>query len=385
MSVKTHITYLDSIRGLAALTVICEHYVIAYGLPCETPVCQQILDYSPLHIWWDGSAAVSMFFVLSGLVLSLKYFRAGHHPDMQHFSLNTYLISRLFRIWLPYLVILLISFGIYQHIVEQSVLTTSLPATKWITNMWPGNPLTALDALRESFLLNLPALIVLLPQSWTLNIELVLSLLLPVGLILAERGTTWLVGFTLLVVSLLDVSLFLLHFLLGLLIARHYSVIADYLIRNPWQRRLMLVIGLVLYNSASIFYNVANDTVIWLCSGLGSGLILMFASGSIRTQQILSYPVLRQMGKVSYSAYLTHMAILIGLTPYLLSGLELFTTDRSKLWFGGWLLSVMAVQAISQISYHWLEIPSISVGRRVTDALHRLNAMPAGGARKPNS
>ncbi len=372
MSVKTHITYLDSIRGLAALTVICEHYVIAYGLPCETPLCQQILDYSPLHMWWDGSAAVSMFFVLSGLVLSLKYFRESHHPDMQHFDLNSYLISRLFRIWLPYFVILLISFGLYLHIVGQSVLTSALPATKWITNMWQGNPLNAFDTLRESFLLNLPSLIVLLPQSWTLNIELVLSLLLPVGLILAERGTTWLVGFTLLAVSLLDVSLFLLHFLLGLLIARHYSNVADYLTRNPWQRRLILVIGLVLYNSASIFYNVANDTVIWLGSGLGAGLILMFASGSLRTQQILSYTLLRQMGKVSYSAYLTHMAILIGLTPYILSGLEVLTTERTPLWFGGWLLTVLAVQAVSQLSYHWLEIPSISLGRRVTDAFTAL-------------
>jgi peptidoglycan/LPS O-acetylase OafA/YrhL len=287
---------------------------------------------------------------------------------MQHFELNSYLIGRLFRIWLPYLVVLFISFALYLHIVGQSVLTTALPATKWITNMWPGNPLTAFDALRESFLLNLPSLIVLLPQSWTLNIELVLSLLLPVGLILAERGTAWLVGFTLLATSLLDVSLFLLHFLLGLLIARHYRNIADYLTRNPWQRRLMLVIGLVLYNSASIFYNVANDTLIWLGSGLGAGMILMFASGSLRTQQILSYTLLRQMGKVSYSAYLTHMAILIGLTPYLLSGLEVLTTERTPLWFGGWLLTVLAIQAVSQLSYHWLEIPSISLGRRVTDA-----------------
>lgn len=78
MHQKKHISYLDTIRGLAALTVISEHYVIAYGLPCETPLCQQILDFSPLHIWWDGTAAVSMFFVLSGLVLSIRSCLAKH-------------------------------------------------------------------------------------------------------------------------------------------------------------------------------------------------------------------------------------------------------------------------------------------------------------------
>ena len=44
--------------------------LFAVGLPCENKFCQQVLDYSPLNFWWDGGAAVSMFFVLSSLVLS---------------------------------------------------------------------------------------------------------------------------------------------------------------------------------------------------------------------------------------------------------------------------------------------------------------------------
>jgi hypothetical protein len=33
------------------------------------------MTYAPLRVWWDGAAAVSFFFVLSGLVLSLRHFR----------------------------------------------------------------------------------------------------------------------------------------------------------------------------------------------------------------------------------------------------------------------------------------------------------------------
>jgi len=367
---KTHISYLDTIRGLAALAVISEHFVIAYGLPCEAPLCQQLLDFSPLHIWWDGSAAVSMFFVLSGVVLSLRYFRTGHIPDLSQFHLARFLINRMFRIWLPYLLVLTICAGLFVNVFHGEILKTQLPATDWITGMWHNFPLTPTDMLRESFLLKLPDLIVLLPQAWTLSIELVLSLLLPVGLLLAGRGSSWLVFFGLLATSLLGVSIFLLHFLLGMTIARHYTDLTRYLSGRRWQRRLLLLAGLALYTCGSyVPSGLFGDTAVWLGSGLGAGLILMFVLGSTDAQTLLSQPVLRQIGKVSYSAYLSHMAILICVTPYVLKVLEGFIDNRLALWFGGWLITVACVQGISLCFYHWLEIPSMSLGRRVTDAI----------------
>ena len=377
MSAKTHITYLDSIRGLAALTVINEHFVIAYGLPCENPVCQRILDYSPLHIWWDGGAALSMFFVLSGLVLSLKYFRSGHKPDLHNFNLMPYITGRLFRIWLPYGVIVFISAFLYLHTVESPLLKTLLTPSDWIVDMWRSNPLTAKDMVREGFLPSLPPSVVLLPQAWTLTIELVLSLLLPIGLLLADRGTAWLISFSLYAVFLLGVSPFLLHFLLGLMIARHSTAIAGYLTRSPWQRRGVLLMGLLFYTSASTFPEAFGETVIWLNSGLGAGLIILYALSSARTQQVLSHPVLRQIGKVSYSAYLIHMAILICLTPYLLNVLESYTGYHAGLWFGGWLLTLVIVQLLSLLSYYGLEIPSITLGRKVINAIAAKSARSA--------
>jgi peptidoglycan/LPS O-acetylase OafA/YrhL len=369
VSTKTHVTYLESIRGLAALTVITEHFIIAYGLPCENALCQQILDSYPLNFWWNGSPAVSMFFVLSGLVLSLKYFRFGHSPDLQSFSLNGYIIGRLFRMWLPYCVILLISAGLYLQTIESPMLKTLLPPSDWIVEMWHNHPLTIMDMVRESFLLNLPEMAVLLPQAWTLEIELLLSLLLPVGLLLAERGTAWLIFFALFAVTLLDMSFFLLHFLLGLMIARHYPSIAEYLSRNIWQRWGVLLIGLFLYTSGGVIEGLVGENGVWLASGLGAGLILLFVLGSVRTQTFLSHPALRQIGKVSYSAYLIHMLILLCLTPYLLKWLESLTTHRFGLWLGSYIVTVLIVQLLSLLSYHWLEISSIAIGRRIINGV----------------
>ena len=369
---KTHITYLDSIRGLAAFTVINDHFVTAYDLPCVDSFCKNLLDLTPLHIWWDGSAAVSMFFVLSGLVLSLKYFRLGHQADLNNFKLLPYITGRLFRIWLPYAVILLISAAFYWHTVNSPLLNTALPPTEWIVNMWRNHALTPIAMLRESFLLSLPAMVVLLPQAWTLTIELVLSLLLPIGLLLEKQGSLWLALFSLIAVFLLGVSPFLLHFALGLLIARYYTVMANYLRPKPWLRRFILLLGLLFYTAISTTAHVFGETFMWIVTGLGAGLIIIYTISSHRTQSFLEWPILRQLGKVSYSAYLIHMLILLCLTPFLLTQLELFSSNHLWLWLGAWLLTVISVQLLSLLSYYYIEIPSISLGRKLINGLQKV-------------
>ena len=366
MTNHTHISYLDAIRGLAALTVITEHFIIAYGLPCEADVCQSLFENAPLHIFWDGGAAVSMFFVLSGLVLSLKYFRHANKPDLTRFNLTTYIIGRMFRIWIPYSVVLLISAVLYQATVSHAPLSTLLSATAWINDMWRNNPLTLSDMLREVLLIQLPASIVLLPQAWTLTIELVLSLLMPVGLLLIEKGTRWLLFFALFAVILLGVSAFIGHFIMGLLIARYHKPIIDTLSQQRLQRRLVLLIGLSLY-AAGAYLNsdYINEKLIWFNSGLGAALILIYVLSSSRSQAFLSYPLLSQIGKISYSAYLIHMAVLICITPYWLKALERVTSQHVLLWLIGWLLTLATVHGLSLLFYRFLETPCMALGKYV--------------------
>jgi peptidoglycan/LPS O-acetylase OafA/YrhL len=128
-----HVSYLDSIRGLAALTVINCHYVESHDLPCRGMFCDYLLSETMLHLWWDGQAAVTLFFVLSGLVLSLRYFQHAHPPTLSVAALARYVISRIFRIWPPYLVALGISAAAYDHYQEMAL---SLPDTVPKQNDW---------------------------------------------------------------------------------------------------------------------------------------------------------------------------------------------------------------------------------------------------------
>ncbi|WP_445370364.1 acyltransferase family protein [Methylomonas sp. HW2-6] len=389
MATTTHISYLDTIRGLAALAVISEHFVIAYGLPCQSALCERILDFSPAHIWWDGTAAVSMFFVLSGFVLSLKYFPAGQSPDIGRFELDRFLIGRVCRIWLPYLLVLAISAGLFALHFDRPSLSTRLAPSAWIVDMWHRYPLDFPAMLREAFLPKLPELIVLLPQAWTLSIELVLSLLLPLGLLLSQRGTAWLLFFSTLATGLLGVSLFLWHFVLGLTLARYHLALETRLRGRRPLRYLLLLCGLLLYTSDTLFTaKSVGENTLWLGTGLGAGLILAVFAASPRWQNLLSVAALRQIGRVSYSAYLTHMAVLINLTPHLLIALEHVSHNRLLLWFGGWLGTIITVQGLSLVFYHVLEIPSMVLGRRLAEALrpHRsLTPPPISSVLPPNS
>lgn len=53
---------------------------------------------TPLHLVWAGHEAVILFFILSGFVLSLPYY------NKKNSKYKDYLIKRIFRIYLPYLV-----------------------------------------------------------------------------------------------------------------------------------------------------------------------------------------------------------------------------------------------------------------------------------------
>jgi len=181
------------------------------------------------------------------------------------------------------------------------------------------------------------------------------------------------VFFSLLAIGLLGVSSFLLHFLLGLTIARYLVPIQGYLTAHALQRRLLLLVGLVFYTCATL---VPKEWIgaqgVWMGTGLGAGMVLTFVLASERTQIVLSNPLLRQIGKVSYSTYLIHMAILICLTPYLLSMLEKVSEHRLFLWIGGWLLTIAVVQGLSLLCYRLVEVPSMVAGRWVADSVRPL-------------
>ncbi|RBY86135.1 acyltransferase [Blastococcus sp. TF02A-26] len=100
---------LDGLRGVAALVVVVHHLLLVLpavsdvvdvdGTGAEQPTAwsaQWWLARTPLRLVWAGEEAVLLFFVLSGLVLTLPVLRGWGRRDWM-----SYYARRLVRLYLP--------------------------------------------------------------------------------------------------------------------------------------------------------------------------------------------------------------------------------------------------------------------------------------------
>lgn len=96
----------DGVRALASLMVICGHLVMRLDIDSQRPWLQDLL-----HFVRNWGFAVSGFFVLSGVLLSLPFWRrylAGHAAP----ALGTYTSRRFWRLAPAFWVALLVSFAV---------------------------------------------------------------------------------------------------------------------------------------------------------------------------------------------------------------------------------------------------------------------------------
>lgn len=110
---RKHYLSLDGLRGIAALVVVIYHSMIATprfatirlqpGEQVLTPL-EQLIANTPLRLFWSGTEAVIVFFVLSGFVLSLPFVRTGSYPAPYFYP------RRMLRLYLPAIASLFFAF-----------------------------------------------------------------------------------------------------------------------------------------------------------------------------------------------------------------------------------------------------------------------------------
>ncbi len=118
---KSHIYVLNGIRGIAAIIVILSHSVLMFIQGVDTGVnvekgWQTTLFNFPLTFFYKGNAAVSVFFVLSGVVLSLSCFRKNVNYDY----LRNAALKRYIRLGIPAGVSIAICFALMNSGVFQA-------------------------------------------------------------------------------------------------------------------------------------------------------------------------------------------------------------------------------------------------------------------------
>jgi len=354
---------LESLRGLAALAVCFTHSIAIYRIDNSEAIWTvPIWDQS----FWAGcltlvnaifnpSAAVILFFILSGYVLTQSL---GGEKSLTGKGIAGFYVRRCFRILPMMWAALVLTYAL------SKINHTSPPhqATKFYVAIFQHYfHVTAF--LRNFFLLGFQVS----PVMWTMRVELLGSLLMPA-----------------IVYVLLHCTRSQRLLLLGALCA------VPYFIHNDFQYMVCFYIGALL-TSKDLVAACASRPILLVCSGMaictmlrifnglaspylvetlattaGAALVLLGVLAGPSKFGILETGPFRTVGRLSYSLYLLHPTFL-GLFAVAAFAIGLYPTlsgeAANMLIF---LASVLATLTASAFSHRWIEQPSIALGKVAT-------------------
>jgi len=370
---------LDSLRGLAAITVVAAHliacvpfiFVAVHDRAAASGLGYALL-YTPLRLFVAGNEAVILFFVLSGFVLSLPFFSSSP-PRYRMF-----LIRRICRIYLPFAALLVIGLAVYA-----AVTVVPLPeASPWASESW-SEPITTRMVAGYLLMTGFAHHLQLNPPAWSLVHEMRISLVFPLIFAALNALAPWrrLLGAlafsafcafaasavaadgtvktsAALTDTLLLTGSYVWFFVLGIELARYRTRIAEVVdgFSAP-TTALAFAVAATLYISDWLFPPLHGGALSDFIVGFGAAGFIALALGSSAVKRLLTTAPLLLLGRVSYSLYLIHLFV----TAAVLYELH----DRLSL---GACLLVAALCSIggAWISYHAIEKPMIRLGRRLT-------------------
>jgi peptidoglycan/LPS O-acetylase OafA/YrhL len=298
---------LEGLRGVAAFMVVAFHFFGLFYPPLRIPNEQsnkliQFVVTSPLNVLYSGSFAVSIFFVLSGFVLSYKFFKTGDTESVISTAFKRYL-----RLALPVTFSILIVY----------ICTNIDPENVYSTTRGSGIMVALYEGLINCFIKisgNYNSV------TWTMHFELVGSFLVfGFCLIFAGRRNR-IFGYLFVIPFFWGTYYF--SFLTGILLSDLHVSYGIY-IKKGYLKILLLLLALflgsypALYDQETIrttIYSFLNFTsvkdIFIIYQSLGATLLLMVLMNSEMLSKLFSFRLFSFMGKISFSVYLLHLTVL---------------------------------------------------------------------------
>jgi len=380
--------YIDSLRGLAALIVVFHHYLLVFypytvggqqGGYEQHFTWENIFFYPPFGLLNAGRLAVSLFFILSGYVLSYKYLgEAG-----QSFKILASIIKRPIRlgglVWFSIICgACLWYWGLFAN---NSV--AEVTSSQWFGTCWANK----FDFNRLFFILRNAAFSrgrVFNPPLWTIKVELYGSIMVFLYILLLGQFRYRIL------VSALLIFLFRGNLYQGFWIGLCIADLKKNFI-SPKSIRLGTILNILIFvifmygSSYPAFVNkdfiqgtiysylpVSNfpNNVYPMFFAL---LIFLLVLSNKWAKDFLNNPFFLCLGEISYGIYAMHFIVLGSLSSWLFLVIHRFLGYN----FSFWIVFLSALPTIVGLAYivtKYVDIPSIKlanyVGRKVV-YLHR--------------
>ena len=354
---------IDGLRGIAILGVIVVH--------CSAVLAGASIQLGPVDVTRllisPGKYGVELFFVLSGLTLTLSLER---RLGREQYVFRSYFVRRLFRLSpLYYVVLACTALAGYNNQLETGTTNPSASPLNYAIHIAYAHGLSP-EYARS-----------ILGVTWSLTPEVVFYLLLPaiitytstrkrIALFAAALlgSVLWLKFGRMLLASSqtnaiwisLSPPALLFVFLAGVLMAPVYRQHNAYIATRSEERSrhgdAILLVALIGFFS-SHYFGVLVPILPWLMISLG---VLAYCLGSALMEAVLSIRPLRLLGTISYSAFLVHYPIVEYIVPVMAS-----LADRLPSWllYSAFVTAVgLTTVLISAITYRFIERPGIALG-----------------------
>jgi peptidoglycan/LPS O-acetylase OafA/YrhL len=338
---------LDSLRGIAALAVVLYHCNLIYFSASGQP--PRWISFTPLRLFFDGHAAVMVFFALSGFVLFLTF------ANNDHFRYYPYIVKRFMRIYPPFAFVIVCS-------ALLCVLLKSLPIPQllddgghlldWNTRMLPTIGVVVANLAMSDRVQWLD------PPMWSLVHEMRISIFFPlIALwVLRDWRAATIGTFVISVVSAylnrtnhipawpyqpFDTLQHVFLFAAGAAVCLHAHEVRD------WLSRISLSARIALWSAALVCITLPYVTIF-------SAVLLVALCLAPWADAPLSHSVPVWLGRVSYSLYLVHI-------PVFYTMMHLFWTKLPLIVL--LTCSVVVSLLVSELTYRFVERPAMSLGR----------------------
>jgi peptidoglycan/LPS O-acetylase OafA/YrhL len=359
-----HIDELQSLRGLAALIVAVSHTSSVYAMPSAARIA--------IDAVCNAHAAVIVFFVLSGYVLTCSLQRRG----LSWTSVEGFYIARLFRLfpalWVASAISVLFLFLLPQLLIRPA------PSYWFVLYLYsfPSGMQLILAALAIDKSLIMPV--------WTIFIELMGSALMPFFVALAFRKRQ-LFNWTLVGMGVASYLLAYAPHRLNSLAYLFDFALGTSLASGRWTfpegRSLPKLISatLVLIFFRFVWFAACNGHPMPLSFDydaplpmLVEGLAAFFLIGILASEhgriRLLRSAWAVWLGDVSYSLYLIHFPVAI-LVAKLLSHVFSSETSSSTATVVLMATALTVSCGIAFSIYRLVEVPSIALGKKVSNRL----------------
>jgi len=366
---------LEGLRGVAAVMVALYHFLITFyafaffgdGTSMATVPnnhFESVIHGNPIMAFVSGSFAVSIFFVLSGFVLSIGYFQTGRESIIKKLAAKRYI-----RLMLPALASILVCYLLIKLGLSNTYVASTITHSGWLSVQWTFTP-----QIEDAFINGIWGIFATGQSAynnvlWTMMTEFIGSFLVFGFLLLFGQSRHRRILYPILI--LLTMSGWLLGFVLGMILA---DLVANRVLINK-RRNIVFIAGLLL---AAIFFGgypfsttqgtiyefitvpnlVGTVNFVSLYTIVGATAVVSLVLMSTQITKIFARNPISGLGRYTFSLYLVHIPIIFTFSTYIFINLikHFGYTASVGMTF---LLSIPVIVASVCIFERYIDSPSI--------------------------